>query len=391
MATKTKMHDIPKYWTQMKLSEIGSAIIGLTYSPTDVAEDGGIIVLRSSNVQDSKIKYSDIVRVSNSVPEKLMVKKGDILICARNGSKRLIGKNALISKEDEGNAFGAFMSVFRTEDYRYTYQLFQSDGFKKEIARDLGPTINQVTTGNLLRFKFNFPDSDEKNRIVKVLETWDEAIEKLDRVIELKKDVKKGLMQKLLTGDLRLPGFNAEWKKGKVKDFFTVTRGDVLAVNLMSQVRNDEYKYPVYSSQTKKNGLTGFYTDHLYEDAVTWTTDGANAGDVKFRSGKFYCTNVCGVLLSDKGYANHFVAACLNAVSHRYVSYVGNPKLMNNVMSEIQITIPDADEQRAISKFITLADKEIDCLIGKRNKILDQKKYLLNNLVTGRIRTPENL
>jgi len=72
----------------------------------------------------------------------------------------------------------------------------------------------------------------------------------------------------------------------------------------MSKVKTEDYKYPVYSSQTKNNGLTGFYSEYLFENCITWTTDGANAGDTNLRIGKFYCTNVCGILKSDKGYVN---------------------------------------------------------------------------------------
>jgi restriction endonuclease S subunit len=73
---------------------------------------------------------------------------------------------------------------------------------------------------------------------------------------------------------------------------FKVTRGYVLAATLTEEKKSEEMKYPVYSSQTKDNGLMGYYKDYLYEDAITWTTDGANAGTVNFRAGKFYCTNV---------------------------------------------------------------------------------------------------
>ena len=96
----------------------------------------------------------------------------------------------------------------------------------------------------------------------------------------------------------------------------------------------------------------GYYNEFLFEDAITWTTDGANAGTVHFRKGKFYCTNVCGVLLNSYGYANRCIAEILGRVSKRYVSYVGNPKLMNNVMSEICIYIPSLAEQSHIDDFL---------------------------------------
>ena len=138
---------------------------------------------------------------------------------------------------------------------------------------------------------------------------------------------------------------------------FMVTRGYVLPATDTSEELSDEMPYPVYSSQTKDNGLMGYYSDYLYEDAITWTTDGANAGTVNFRDGKFYCTNVCGVLLSDKVEASKAVAEVLNNVAKRYVSYVGNPKLMNNVMADIQITIPTSREERArISSYFSTLD-----------------------------------
>lgn len=138
---------------------------------------------------------------------------------------------------------------------------------------------------------------------------------------------------------------------------FKVTRGYVLPATDTSQEMTDEMPYPVYSSQTKDNGLMGYYSDYLYEDAITWTTDGANAGTVNFRDGKFYCTNVCGVLLSDKIETSKVIAEALNNVAKRYVSYVGNPKLMNNVMADIRIAVPISKRERdQISSYFSYLD-----------------------------------
>ena len=116
----------------------------------------------------------------------------------------------------------------------------------------------------------------------------------------------------------------------------------------------------------------GYYNEYLYEDAITWTTDGANAGTVHFRDGKFYCTNVCGVLLNEDGNANRCVAEILGSVSKKYVSYVGNPKLMNNVMSEIRIHIPSLHEQKKIDSFIA----SLDHRITKQRELIEYlKKY----------------
>lgn len=111
----------------------------------------------------------------------------------------------------------------------------------------------------------------------------------------------------------------------------------------------------------------GYYTNYLYENAITWTTDGANAGDVNYREGKFYCTNVCGVLLSNEVEASQMIAEALSKVTKNHVSYVGNPKLMNNVMSNIPISYTTNNYER---KKISILFTKIDYLIT-----LHQRKH----------------
>ena len=180
---------------------------------------------------------------------------------------------------------------------------------------------------------------------------------------------------------IRFPGFTDPWEQRKVKDIFKVTRGYVLAATETMDKKTDEMPYPVYSSQTKDNGLMGYYKDFLYENAITWTTDGANAGTVNYREGKFYCTNVCGVLLSDDGYANKMVSEALNNISWKHVSKVGNPKLMNNVMSEIVVSLPKTiEEQNIISDLLNRLDNLITLHQRKLNHLQDKKKSLLQKM-----------
>lgn len=150
------------------------------------------------------------------------------------------------------------------------------------------------------------------------------------------------------------------WGQRKVSEMFKVTRGSVLAATKTVQVQSRENPYPVYSSQTKNNGLMGFYCEYLFDTAITWTTDGANAGTVNYREGKFYSTNVNGVLLSKDVQVCQAVAEALNSVAYRFVSKVGNPKLMNNIMSEIEICIPNqTKELDKISSIFKILDETI--------------------------------
>ena len=170
----------------------------------------------------------------------------------------------------------------------------------------------------------------------------------------------------------------------KIKDIFRVTRGSVLAADKVLLSKIDGYEYPVYSSQTKADGLLGYYNTYLYENAITWTTDGANAGTVHYRAGKFYCTNVCGVLLNKDGYANRCTAAILGSISKKYVSYVGNPKLMNNIMSEIPIIIPALEEQHKIDSFIAVLDKRIKAQQMMITSLKKYKRGVIQRVFSGR-------
>jgi type I restriction enzyme S subunit len=192
-----------KGWEVKKLGEVGECIIGLTYSPDNVTTEGKL-VLRSSNVKDNKLVYSDTVFVNVEVSEKLITRKGDILICVRNGSRNLIGKCAFIDGRGVGETFGAFMSVFRSNYNAYIFQVFQSNIIKKQIEEHLGATINQITNKSLNSFQIPFPTIKEQEFIVDVLSDMDAEIEQLETKLEKAKKVKQGMMQELLTGKTRL-------------------------------------------------------------------------------------------------------------------------------------------------------------------------------------------
>lgn len=231
------------------------------------------------------------------------------------------------------------------------------------------------------------PNAKEQRGIAEILSAWDIQIQNFETLITEKQALKKGLCQTLLTAKTRLKGFSGDWEVVSVGEIFRATRGNILATDRLSDLSSGKNCYPVFSSKTKDGGLLGYYSEYLFEDCITWTTDGANAGDVKFRKGKFYCTNVCGVLISDAGYCNQCVAEILNLRTRQYVSYVGNPKLMNNTMKEIKIEIPsNIAEQEKIAEILSEADNEITLLEQKLESLKSQKKGLMQKLLSGKIR-----
>lgn len=161
---------VPAHWTITRLKHLGTAIIGLTYDPADIVEGGeGVLVLRSSNVQDGSIVFDDNVYVSSPIPEEIRTRTGDILICSRNGSRALIGKNAVIDGPAAGLTFGAFMTVFRSPLNEYLACIFNSPMFEYQSGAFMTSTINQLTIGVLNNMEIPLPPKEERTEIAQMV------------------------------------------------------------------------------------------------------------------------------------------------------------------------------------------------------------------------------
>ena len=191
--------DFPE-WEEKYLSDIASFHSGLTYTPDDVVDsENGILVFRSSNIQNGRIAYDDNVYVDKELKEKNYVKLHDIVVCVRNGSKSLVGKNALVTESDLNATWGAFMSVIRAkQNYEFIHQYLNSTFFKKEMYKDSGTaTINQITTAMLNGCKLFVPSLAEQQKIADCLSSLDEVIEKQKATLAVWEELKKGLLQQM--------------------------------------------------------------------------------------------------------------------------------------------------------------------------------------------------
>lgn len=184
-------------WVVKELSKLGNLINGLTYSPNDVREKG-LLVLRSSNIQNGLIDFNDCVYVRKDIKGANLSNPSDILICVRNGSKNLIGKNVIIPKGLPLATHGAFMTVFRAKNPEFVFQLFQTDFYEKQVKADLGATINSINGKNFLKYEFPIPENPkERQKIASCLSSLDALIAAQAEKLKQLKLHKKGLMQGL--------------------------------------------------------------------------------------------------------------------------------------------------------------------------------------------------
>lgn len=164
------------------------------------------------------------------------------------------------------------------------------------------------------------------------------------------------------------------WSRAAVWMKFSLGRGRVIS---NEEIADNQGIYPVYSSQTLDDGVMGYIDSFDFEgEYITWTTDGANAGTVFARKGKFNCTNVCGTLKAHKSEESfyRYYAYALSVATSWFVRHDINPKLMNNVMSAIRIPAPSIEEQHTIAAFLDYETARIDQLIAKQQRLIELLK-----------------
>ena len=398
---------IPQDWDVVELGSVGEPIIGLTYSPRDI-NNNGVLVLRSSKIHSNKLAFDNNVFVKMEIPERVIVKENDILICVRNGSRQLIGKCALITKEAEGFAFGAFMSVFRTPFAPFVFYAFQSDKMQSQIKEIMGATINQITNKDLREFKIAIPKSTaEQTAIATALSDTDTLIDSLQTLIAKKQAIKLSAMQNLLSGKIRLPEF-AQHPDGSPKttrqtelgcvpeDWEVVELGNV--VNIF-----DNLRIPVTASK-RISGSTPYYGANGIQDYVEGFThkgefvliaeDGANDlinYPVSYVNGEIWVNNHAHVVQGKENVLdNRFLAYRLNSTNiTSYLVGGTRAKLNGSTLKIIQLIIPkSSDEQTAIAQLLSDMDAEIEALECRLKKTQSLKQGMMQALLTGKILLP---
>ncbi len=380
---ETKLGWIPDDWKIIQLNEIGEIINGLTYSPNDIHDDG-VLVLRSSNIQNGKLSYKDNVYVNTGKYNP--VKENDILICVRNGSKNLIGKNTLITKEIGNVAFGAFMTIYRSVHNGFISQVFKTDFFKKEVYKNLGATINSINGSDLKKFKIPFPPLPEQQKIAAILSKWDELIEQQTQLIAAKEKRKKGLMQKLLTGEVRFPEFSGEWESVELNVLVKKSKGNIVLQN------EDKKGRPVIDTTSFEGEPRMYSADdkaiECQKTDVLLLWDGSKAG--KAMTGKVGIVgSTFSVLKPNSKIDNNYLCYHLIFNEGRIMNVregSGIPHVPKDFLDWYKISLPSVEEQKKTTSLLMSLSEEIKSLKDELGAMQNQKKGLMQQLLTGKIR-----
>ena len=399
--------NLPSGWKVVRLGEIGKVINGLTYSPDNVSNNG-LLVLRSSNINNNSIVLNNDDVYVKGISKFNKTLENDILICVRNGSKNLIGKSALITEKYKDLAFGVFMAIFRSNYNLFLIHIFKTNTFFKQVKNDLGATINSINNSNLLNFKIPLPPLDEQEKIAEILSTWDEAINLTINLIESKKQLKKALMQNLLTANIRFPQFKDEWeetKLGNIGVFKTSSVDKIIQkdecivnlVNYMDVYRNTHINSNLKLSQTSASNRE-IENLSLAKGDVLFTPSSETPDDIGHSA----------VILSDMPntlFSYHLVRFRLNIKNDIvFLGYVFNQdkilkqfaRLSQGItrytlsISDFQnvfINFPNLKEQQKIAEVLTACDDEINLLNLKLENLKKQKQGLMQKLLKGEIRT----
>ena len=292
---------------------------------------------------------------------------GDYILIGRQGA--LCGNVRKVTGKTYVTEHAIAVCASKEHETTFLQHLFQKMRLGQYSDQSAQPGL---AVNKLLRLNINVPSKIEQGKIAKILSLIDERITTQNKIIEDLKKLKSAISLKMLHSD--------SWEQFRIKDIAIIGRGRVISSVEISQQKNPTY--PVYSSQTSNEGIMGYLDDYMFEgEYISWTTDGANAGTVFYRNGKFNCTNVCGLLKLKKGFDTHFVSLVLAEATKKYVSVnLANPKLMNNTMGNIQIRLPKLEEQKRIS----IVFRRLHELLAIHNNLLTeyskQKQYLLSQM-----------
>lgn len=394
LVPKLRFKEFNEGWQLQYLQDIGENIIGLTYSPSDITNNETYpIVLRSSNIKDNCLYLDDLVRVKTNIPDKLKVRDGDILICTRNGSQRLIGKNIQI-KLPKNYTFGAFMSVFRSDLNDLNRHIFETDRYKRQVQRNLGARINQITTAYINRFKFYYPPTQqEQQKIATFLTAVDKRIEQLTKKKKLLEEYKKGVMQKIFNQEIRFKDENGndfpDWEENLIENQFRFKQGVQVPIeNQFQTPRNENFqRFIRIIDVTQPNSDTRYIEDpgseHHISDNDIFMIRYGTPGVVAMGYVGVIANNLFRIIPKNKTLCKRFFYYLFKFSEKQFLilsNSTSMPAISFDTLKKLLIKVPSYKEQFNIATFLDEIEKQIEKHQGQITKLSEFKQGLLQQM-----------
>ena len=361
-------------WEQRKLKNLVDFYSGLTYHPENIREKG-TFVIRSSNIKDGQLVTGDNIFVAPEIVNSTYVKKDDIIVVVRNGSRKLIGKHTKLNFNLNNAVIGAFMTGIRSNNNNFINAIFDSDNFKREIHKNLGATINQITTGELKRMNFYIPSlTSEQNYLGNLMKVLDKLITLQQRKLKLLKLMKNIVSYNLVVSHKLASNNEIKWKAVYLKDIAriyqptTITKKDLLPKGI-----------PVFGA----NDYIGFYNKYNHEtDQVTICARGASAGHPNYVKGPVWITGNSMVINVDETYINKkFLYTLLTFTDlKRFVTGGAQPQITRENLNSLKILLHSIKAQNNLSAIIENLSINIRKVQLSINSAKRLKQFLLQNM-----------
>ena len=370
----TALGIIPQEWEAMRLSDVCTLINGRAYKQNELLSKGKYKILRVGNFFTNDSWYFSDMELD---PNKYAY-KGDLLYAwsASFGPRFWTGDKVIYHYH--------IWKICNLKGINQQYLYFFLDYDASLLQRDTqGGTMHHITKENMEKRFIPVPPLAEQRKIAEVLGVWDEAIEKQARLIEKLALRKRGLMQRLLSAKLRLPGFSGPWKELKINKITIIRKGE----QVNKDVLFSNAKYPVINGGITPSGYLDIYNTKA--NTITISEGGNSCGYVNFMTTPFWSGGHCYTIEAKDGINNLFIYQLLKN-NEKYIMSLrvgsGLPNIQIKDLGNLKFMIPTYQEQTAIAEVLTASDREIELAKEKLERLRRQKRGLMQQLLTGKKR-----
>jgi len=400
---------IPEDWEVKKLSELGYFSKGKGITKSELVANG-LPCIRYGELyttHDFTIKEFVSFISKKTAEESKEIKDGDILFAGSGETIEEIGKSAAFVKKGKAYAGGdiIILSTNRNVNAECLSYILEIDYVRKQKRRlGQGNSVVHIYPNDLSKLEIPLPPLPEQRAIANLLSTWDTAISKHKQLIAQKELRKKWLMQNLLTGKKRLKGFSGEWKEVKLGDIFErVTRkngeGNTNVVTISAQ-RGFIKQTDFFNKNIASNKLDNYFLvekgefcyNKSYSNGYPWgATKRLNDFDKAVVTTLYICFGIIDKFSTNGNYFEQFFEANsldkgLTKIAHEGGRAHGLLNVTPSDFFSLKIKTPSIEEQTAIAQVLQTADKEIELLKAKTEKLKEQKRGLMQVLLTGKKR-----